>query len=276
MTSWPSIASSSTCSAGSCRSAISRSRRDASHPRSSKVSGSGPRTCSWSASRIARPQLRDRAAPAQRPAPHDVGDRDPLEVRDELRVRRRDVVPLARVDDEPVDDVDELLEGGAPERRPAAPAQEDRQVGKHEREHDARRRVRERAVQSQLDHLRAHVPLELRQRVALERNVRVERVAAALLREEQDRARGMQLGETRKRLARSVLPLRRRPPEVGHHARAEVHRVAAQLRELALDLGDRDVAARPLLLRGAQCRLQERPSRVISSSAASGPHVPAS
>ena len=276
MTSWPSIASSSTCSASSCRSAIVAVEARREPPAEQHRLRQRPADVQLVGLANRGPQLRDRAAPAQRPAPDDVGDRDALEVRNELGVRRGNVLPLARVDDEPVDHVDELLEGWAPERRPAAPAQEDRQVGEHERQHDARRCVRQRAVQAQLDHLRAHVALELRERIALERDVRVERVATVRLREEQDRARGMLLGEPGERLARGVLPLRGSPPEVGHHARAEVHRVAAQLRELALDLGDRDVAARPLLLRGAQCRLQERPSRVISSSAPSGPHVPAS
>ena len=64
------------------------------------------------------------------------------------------------------------------------------------------------------------------------------------------------------------------PGHVRHDARPQAGRAAssavaslAQARELALDVPDGRVVD--------QCRLQERPSRCSSSSAAAGPHVPA-
>ena len=261
-TSCPSSSSTSIRSASSCRSSTSRSSRERSQPTSSAASGRGPTT--RSSLRFERPQLRDRAAPAQRPRPDDVGDGGALEVRSEPRVATRCVRPLARVDDEPVDDVDELLERLVAERRLPAPAQEDRQVGEREREHDARGRAGPFAVQADLDHLGADGALQLGQREALERDVGLEVVPAAVLREEQQRSRRVPLREPRERLARRLLPLRRRPRDVGHRARAHVH-VGPQARELSLDLAD-----------DAHRRLHERPSRWSSSSAASGPHVPAS
>ena len=52
---------------------------------------------------------------------------------------------------------------------------------------------------------------------------------------------------------------------------------AAERRKLVCDVVHGDVASRPLAAEDcAQCRRQERASRCISSSAALGPHVPAS
>jgi len=79
---------------------------------------------------------------------------------------------------------------------------------------------------------------------------------------------------------RGVLPLRRRPRDVRHHRRAQVRlrprvrRLVPQSRQLALDLGDADVLARPVVL-CRQWRRHDRPSRCNSSSEADGPHVPA-
>src|SRR5204863_9188179 len=73
-----------------------------------------------------RPQRREMRAPARGPRPGDVRDRAARKERRESGVRERQVVPLGRVDDEPVDHVHELLELQMPPRRLAAPAEEDR------------------------------------------------------------------------------------------------------------------------------------------------------
>ena len=71
------------------------------------------------------------------------------------RVGRRQVRPLGRVDDQPVDHVDQLLERPLAERRQPAPAQEDGQVGQQQRLHDARGHLGARAVEPDADRLDA-------------------------------------------------------------------------------------------------------------------------
>ena len=81
--------------------------------------------------------------------------------------------------------------------------------------------------------------------------LRVETVVLIGLRHEQQRPRRVALGHPGERLLRCALPLGRRPRDVRHHRCAEVRlraflrRLGAQPRQLALDLRDRDVLARP-------------------------------
>ena len=82
------------------------------------------------------PEPREPAAPAEAAPPGDVRDGDPVEERRELRVGAGKPAPLGRVDDEPVADVDELLELRLAPRRQPAPAAERRQVGDQERRDD--------------------------------------------------------------------------------------------------------------------------------------------
>jgi hypothetical protein len=170
-----------------------------------------------------------------------------------------------------------LLEDVIAERRAAAPADERGQVGEKQRHDHARGCPRVLAEQAELDHLGADVTFQLRKGEALDRNGDVERVVVgAGLGEEEDRPRRMLLGEAGERLARRLAPLRRHPGHVRHHARAQI-RLVAQRGELALDLPDADVGSGPLAVRERrrQRLRQDRPSRASSSSAASGPHVPA-
>src|SRR5918994_1574265 len=226
--------------------------------------------------RLERPALSDRPAPAERARPHDVGHRDTFEPPGQVGIARGRVLPLQRVDDETLDDGDEPLEHVRREGRAASPTDERGQVGEQQRHDDARRPGGRLAVEMELDHLRAHMPVELRKRVALDRDHGVERVAVGVgLGEKEDRARRMALGEACERLARGLAPLGRHPRHVRHDARAQVAGLA-QLGELALDLRNGDVAAGPLGVRDGhgQRRRQDRPSCASISSAASGPHVP--
>ena len=86
------------------------------------------------------PQRGELAAPAARARPRDVRDGDPIEDLRQPPVVGREVRPLGRVDDEPVDDVDQLRERLRAPRRQAPPAQERRQVRDEERRDDARGR----------------------------------------------------------------------------------------------------------------------------------------
>ena len=217
-----------------------------------------------------RPELGQAAAPVTPASPRDVRDGHPSEERRQILVRGRKPRPLGGVDDEPVADVDELLELGLPPRRLTAPAAERGQVGDQERLHDRGRRLGALAPEPKLDHLRAHLMRDTVHREALHRHRDVDAVPPSRLGEEQDRPRRMALLEARERPARGSRPLRRRPRDVGHHARPQIRRAVgalqpAQLFELPLDIRD-----------DAQCRLQLRPSRWISSSALRGPQVPAS
>ena len=157
----------------------------------------------------------------------------------ELPVGGGQPAPLGRVDDEPVADVDELLELRLPPRRQPAPAAEGRQVGDQERLHDRAGTQRLLAAEAELDHLRADLTLGAGDREALERDLDADRVGTARVREEQDRARRVQLLEPGQRPARRGRPLRRRPGDVRHHARARpLGMVDAQLGQALLDLGD--------------------------------------
>ena len=212
-----------------------------------------------------RPERREARAPAEPTAPGDVRHGDPVVELLELPVGRREVAPLGRVDDEPVADVDELLQLRRAPRRQPAPAAERRQVGDEERLDDRAGHPRALPAQTELDHVRAHLARRPVDREALQVDVDVDPVSPLRVGEEQDRPRGMQLLEPGERPARRGFPLRRRPGHVGHHARARPLAVLrAQLRQLPLHLGH-----------DAQWRLQLRPSRWIRSSADLGPHVPA-
>ena len=150
----------------------------------------------------------------------------------ELAVRGRHVGPLGRVDDQPVDEVDEPAERRIGEVGPPAPAQEDGQVGEQERGDDARGRDRPAPAQPQLEHLRADEPLLAvswtKQR---SETLRVDRVrAGVLVGEEQDRPRRMPLGQPGERVARGLLPLRRHPREVREHARPQLRPLAGARR----------------------------------------------
>ncbi len=124
--------------------------------------------------------------------------------------------------------------------------------------------------------------LESGQREAAQRDLCVEAVGAGVgIRDEQDRARRMSLGESGERVGRRLLVRRGHPGQVGQHARAEVgHTVlldgSAQLTDAALDPADCRVETDPVVERESHAyRRHERPSRASSSSAAAGPGVPA-
>ena len=128
------------------------------------------------------------------------------------------------------------------EGRQPAPAQEDWKVGQQQRLDDAGRRLHALAAELQADRLHRDLPV-LADRVAVDLDVRFDRVLRLRIRNEHDRARRMPLGQSREDVLRGLDPLLRHPGDVRHHARA-LHRLARAgvhpLRaELALDLGDR-------------------------------------
>ncbi len=171
------------------------------------------------------PERGEERPPPRRPLPGDVGGRRAREELGEARVRVRQVVPLGRVDDEPVGDADELVELRRAPRRLAAPAQEDGQVGDEQRLDDARRRLRARPVQMQLHHLGAHVALDVGHREGQQRHLRVDPVEARVrLRDDQDGPRRVPLRHPGERGPRPLEPRLRHPGEMRHHARAEVRR----------------------------------------------------
>jgi hypothetical protein len=225
------------------------------------------------------PERGEACAPAAGARPRDVGRGGVREDVREARVAARDAGPLGRVDDQAVGELDELLELGRAERRLAAPAQEDGEVGDEQRLDDARRGRGRRPVQAQLDHLGADRPLDPRGLDALERGPGVDPAAVAVrLRDEEQRPRRVQLRHAFEGRPGPVEPVRRHPGDVRHHARPQVRRRArlgdavAEAGQRPRDVADRDVLARPGL---AQCLRHDRPSRWRSSSAARGPHVPA-
>ena len=89
------------------------------------------------------------------------------------------------------------------------------------------------------------------------RAVQLEPVLVVRSREEQDRPRGMPLGEPGKRALRRLLPVLRHPREVGHHARALVGADA-----------EADVARRAAL--PARVRSRRRSTPCVSGSATRG------
>ena len=223
--------------------------------------------------RFERPRARELASPALRPFPGDVRDHGAVEALRELCVAVRQVLvrPLGRVDDQPVDDVHELVEHLAELGHPA-PAHEDRQVRDQERDDDARRMPRPLAAEAHADHLGAHGTVA--EGEALHRRVHFQLVFVLRPREEEDRARGMLLREAGERPLRRVLPLLGHPGEMRHHARALVRRLprrrrrVAQRGELALDLDDAWMPTSvPTPRRGRRAG--------SARSALAGPHVPA-
>ena len=171
--------------------------------------------------------------------PRDVRDGRAGERLRQLAVAQ--LVPLRRVDDDPVGDAGELRPLCPAEVRLPAPADEHGQVRDGQRQHDRRRRERPVAVQVQLDHLAADGTVACGE--AAHGEIRVD---AALLpvrpRHEEHGPRRVPLRETGERPLRRIEPLRRYPGDVRHHARP-LHRLARlghPLRaELALDRGDR-------------------------------------
>ena len=216
-------------------------------------------------------------APARRPRPGDVRGGG---VRKELRerpVRTGEVLPLGRVDDEPVGDLDELLELGRAPRRLTAPAEEDREVRDEERLDDARRRLRPRATQRELDHLGHEAAIGVRHLPPLDLRPRVDAVVVRVrLGEEEDRPRRVPLAHPGERGARLLPPPVRHPGDVRHHRRPHARclgrRLVTQPRECRVHVGEANVLAEPgQLLHG---RRHDRPSRWRSSSALGGPHDP--
>ena len=167
----PSTAIAVSWSASSCRSSTSRSRRERSQPARSDASAAGPRTYRLRTS-DPRPEAREHAAPRPGSAPGDVRAGGPVEW--ELRIGLRRVGPLLRVVDQPVADVDQLIGFGLSERRPAAPAKEDRQPGHEQRVDDARRRAAAQPAQTELDHLGRDVPSLFAEREREHRHPRVD------------------------------------------------------------------------------------------------------
>ena len=167
---------------------------------------------------------------------------------------------------------------GAPHGELAAPAEEHRQVGDEERLDDARRRLRSRAAQRELDHLGHEAAIGVRHFPPLDLRPRVDPVVVGpRLGEEEDRPRRMPLGHSLERLARRLHPLGRHPRDVRHHRGAHARGLArglrAQPRERRVHVGEADVLAVPgEVLQG---RRHDRPSRWRSSSALGGPHEPA-
>ena len=167
-----------------------------------------------------RPEFRETRTPAEPTTPRDVRDGDPVVELLELPVGRRQVAPFGRVDDEPVAHCDELLQFRRPPRRQPTPAAERRQVGDEQRLDDRAGHPCAPPAQTELDHVRAHLagrPLDLE---ALQVDLHVDPVSPLRVGEEQDRPRRVQRFEPGQRPARRVLPLRRRPGHVGHHAGA--------------------------------------------------------
>ena len=168
------------------------------------------------------------------------------------------------------------------ERRLAAPAQEDRQVGDRQREHDRRRRLRPVAAQLQLDHLAAHGAVAGREAAHRELGVDARPPRRAAARGSPcatDAAPPSPRASARPRRATAAAPRRRASSRscAGAAAgpRRSTRRAAARARASISAI----VTSSPLprLEHGArhQCRRQERPSRCSSSSADGGPHVPA-
>ena len=138
--------------------------------------------------------------------------------------------------------------------------------------------------QAQLDHLGRDMPPMLAERKGDHGDLGVDSVGCLRLREEEDPTGRVSLFEAGERLDGGFLPLGRHPGEVGHDARSQVgplglvRRFLAEAAESRGHVFDGDVLARPLLfmcMGHAQCRSHSLPSRCISSSAATGPHVPA-
>lgn len=241
---------------------------------SSSASARGPRT----ARRPASATPGQSAATARRHGSIRAQARSETMTRSRSGASRRPsasgVRPFARVDHEPVDHPEELLELRLAERKPAAPAQEHGQVGHEQRLDDAGRRRRGASSQPDRHHLRADRAVRPALGEAAQIDVGVQPVAiGAGIGQQEDRPGRVPVAETVEDTPRGLLPLGRHPGDVREHPRAQRRRLTGQRRrlvqpaELGLDGADRR--------RLYQCRRQERPSRWRSSSAAAGPHVPA-
>ena len=173
-------------------------------------------------------------------------------------------------------DVDDLVELGRPPGRLAAPAAERGQVGDQQREHDRgwvlHRRARGRSSITSAKTSRRHPDHGVFFSRRASRTCGLPRRGS---RYEEDRPRRMALLEPRDDCPRLGQPARRRPDEVRHRARPQVGAVVLELRRTAAPPA-RARSRRPRPSDVAQCRRQLRPSRCNSSSAAVGPHVPAS
>ena len=190
-----------------------------------------------------------------------------------------ELVPLRRVDDDPVGDVDELL----PLRRRrtgARRASGGRRAGRRrERQHDRRRRERAVAAQVQLDHLAADGAVADRE--AAHGDAR-RRSGSCLVgaRHEDHRARGMPLGQPLERSLGRVEPLAAAPRRRAS-SRSSAGAGCAPRRPRRRGAARAPTRSRRASRRGRQFSLldqwrrHERPSRCSSSSADGGPHVPA-
>ena len=216
--------------------------------------------------------------PARRPRPRDVRGGAAREELGHPRVRIGHVLPLGRVDDQPVGDADELLELGRAPRRLAAPTEEDGQVRDEQRLDDARRRLRPRAAQRQLDDLGHEAAIRVRHLPPLDLGPSVDAVVVRVgLRKEEDRPRRVPLGHPLERGPRRLPPPVRHPREVRHHRRPHARRLGGRLcpepRERCVHVAEADVLPEPAQL--FQCRRHDRPSRCRRCSALGGPHEPA-
>ena len=151
--------------------------------------------------------------------------------------------PLARVDHEPVRDVENLLQLDRPPLGLAPPAAEDGQIGDEQRRDDRAGMMDRIATEPDLDHLRENLVRHPGQLEALQLGARDDLALAARLGDQEDRPRRVALGQARERHLRLRMPLRRAPDDVRHRARAELrHAVGllehAKLPELPFDVGD--------------------------------------
>ena len=157
-------------------------------------------------------------------------------------VRLGEARPLGAVDDQAVDGVDELLERSLDEWGQPAPAQEDRQVGQEQRLDHARRRLRAVPAEPQPDRLGADLA-QATGREAVDLDAGVEPVLGVRPRDENDRPRGVPLGQPRQHVLSGLDPRLGNPRDVRRHARPLVRlpglRIDAQPSQLMVDLGDR-------------------------------------
>ena len=269
----------------SCTSSTGRPSRDRSQPTSSSASAGDP------------PVMRSSPAsaiPARAPRGHARQGRVHRHAMSETAVCSKSgpssryatgrVLPLTRIDDEPVADPDHLLELRRAERELSAPAEEDGQIGDQERRDDAGRRLHAPAPQRELDHLGRDVAPSPFLGEGEHRDPRVDPVDRRRLGKQEDPPRGVALPEPCEGVDRGLTPFGGHPGEMGHDTGSKVRplrlpsRRIAQLPERAFHVGRSDVLAGPILGLNrwrAQCLSHSRPSRRISSLAAAGPQVPA-
>ena len=255
-----------------------RRSRERSQPAISSASALGPVTDELLAP-SGSPASGPRAAPASRASgPRRCRRRRSGRRAPPAGVGVRQAAPLRRVDDEPVADVDELVElRRSPRRLP----RQRQNIGRSEIRSgcdDRRRHPRALAAQAQLDHLGADLAGDALQREAADRHGHVDAVGASPARAGAGScATGAAPRARRASACAAAAHFGRRPGDVGHHARAQVGqrrpppRAARSSASCALDLSETIAISGP-----HQWRRQLRPSRWSSSSAAAGPHVPAS